>query len=422
MSFLSNLFGGTFEKHFAEGKALFEAETFGEAKLCFERAVSRKKGAPPEDVAKAEAMLARCKTQLAEMKIADADQVARGGELEAAVELLNDAAEISDAPEITAAIKERLKSYEAEDTRRLVDDAEELSEEELMTIIAGTWTDAQAEEYAAMPEGLEEALLAAHDGAHEKAVAIIKEIISRADLPVLPRYLYLELGREEVLQESLADALEHLDVFLKATEDDSEALETRVMARNLRSTCLAGLERMDEAEEELRSAANMMPGDYRTFLRLGVFLRSQEKFDAAIDAMEQAKELMGQMQPDFTVIRELGFTYLRMKKKDEARDCLNAVIEHLASKGEHSQFDPETAVALAALREERGELMMAADLYRHLAVGYDTANHFVYNSQAARLLKAAGAEASLVDRYVTRARELVASAAEKALLDEIEAG
>ena len=126
---------------------------------------------------------------------------------------------------------------------------------------------------------------------------------------------------------------------------------------------------------------------------------------------------MGQMQPDFAVIRELGLTSLAMNKKEEARAHLEAVIKHLASQGKYDEFDPETAVQLAKLYEESGDFNQAADLYRHLAVGYDISNHFAYNLESARLVKLAGGDDSLVKKYLIRARELAKNDEELAIAD-----
>ena len=47
---------------------------------------------------------------------------------------------------------------------------------------------------------------------------------------------------------------------------------------------------------------------------------------------------------------------------------------------------------MPSLARASRELLQAADLYRHLALGYDTANHFTYNVEAARLLRQSGAD------------------------------
>jgi tetratricopeptide (TPR) repeat protein len=421
MSFFKMLFGGTFDSNFDEAKILFDDGHLGEAKLSLERALAKAKGVSEARVAAARGMVGECKLRLARQKIAEADEAAASGDLEGAVYLLKDAREICSDAEILEAIQGRFKRYEAEDTRRLVEEVDEISEDELMTIIAGTWTDAQAEEYAAMPESLREALISSHDGDHEKSVAILREILASGALTVSPRYLRFELGKELVLSKQYADALEMLDGFSKEVEDDDGAEEVRVAACDLKAAALSALERFDEAAEALRAASVITPEDHRVFLKLGIFLRSREKFESSVLALETARELMGQMQPDFTVIRELGFTYLAMGRKKEAMDCFKAVVEHLASRGEHDQFDPETTIALAALHEDLGEVVAAADLYRHLAVGYDTRNHFTYNLEAARLLKKAAKDFSLADRYLTRARELAATDEQRAKIDEVAA-
>jgi tetratricopeptide (TPR) repeat protein len=182
------------------------------------------------------------------------------------------------------------------------------------------------------------------------------------------------------------------------------------------------LDRFDEAEEVLGKACEILPEDYSVYMKLGIFERTRKKYKQSLKSLEKARELMGQMHPDFSVIRELGFTYLAMDNKREAKACFNAVIEHLASRGEHDQFDPTTAVTLAGLHEEAGEHMAAADIYRHLSVGYDTQNHFVYNLEAARLLKLAGGDPALIERYLTRARELAENADQVAHLDAVENG
>ena len=167
----------------------------------------------------------------------------------------------------------------------------------------------------------------------------------------------------------------------------------------------------DEAAQELRTATRAAPREHTTFLALGVFLRKTGDFTGARKALTRSAELMGQMNPDFRVIRELGFTDLALGRKEDALKSLGSVLEHLASKGEHDQFDPETAVAAAKICEDKGDLKRAADLYRHLAVGYDVKNHFTYNLEAARLLKAGG-DGALAAKYLTRAEELAKTGAE----------
>jgi tetratricopeptide (TPR) repeat protein len=418
MSFFKSLLGGTFESNRDRGEKLFAEGNYGEARLAFERALSRSKAASPDEVQAVVDRSRTCKLELARARIDEADRYAGQGDFQLAVESLGHAAEICEEPEITNAIEERQKGYEAQDARSLVEDGEEITEEELLSIIAGTWIEPQAEEYAAMPNEFSEALLLAHDGDHENAAERIEELTNRADLPVMPRYLFFELGREMLLLEKDDQAIGALDAFLSKTDGDAEALELQIQALYLKANALSKAKRFDEAREQLMRATELAPEDHSAFLVLGKFLRNREDYPTAINALNRAVELMGQMQPDFSVIRELGFTYLAMGNEEEAKHNLGAVIEHQASRGEHTQFDPETAVSLAKLHEASGEMMLAADLYRHLALGYDTQNHFTYNVEAARLLGASGADSSVIERYCIRATELAGSDEQLALVEK----
>jgi tetratricopeptide (TPR) repeat protein len=420
MSFFSKLFGGTFEDRFNEGKRLFEEKKYGQAKLCLEHALCKTKGAAPQSVEEARTMTAECRRQLATAKIAEADTAVSSGDLEGAFYLLKDAEDICDEDAIADAVHKRLKSFESADTRSLQQEVNHIEDDEMLTIIGGTWTEDQAQEYAAMPEELRRALLADHDGRHEEAAQILKKIIERSDLEKKPKYLYFELGKVLLACEQFGPAIEMLDTFIDASKDDDRSLATRLVAYDIKADAMCALERFDEAEETFRAAAKAAPENHEVFRKLGVYLRGRKKFDSSIRALERARDLMGQMHPDFAVIREMGFTYLAMEKKDDALECFASVIEHLASKGEHTQFDPVAAVTLAGLYEERNELQKAADLFRHLAVGYDTANHFNYNMHAARLLKRSNANRELVERYLIRARELAETDEQNEAIDKLE--
>jgi tetratricopeptide (TPR) repeat protein len=406
MSLLKKILGGTFESNREQGEALFQQGRLGEAKLAFDRALARSKGVDADDIGTVEQRVRSCKLALARAQIANADAEAAAGDIERAIELLGEAREICGENEVLDAIQDRRTKYESEDARRLVEEAEEISEDELLAIIAGTWIEPQAEEYAAMPDDFRKALLIGHDGDLERAAKLMTDVLARNDLEVAPRFAWLELGKMRLKAGDATGAIEALGSFLSSVPADEEAIETILSAHTLRAEAFARLKRIDEAKEDLIETTRLAPRDHTTFLALGVFLRSAGDYERALKAFERAGELMGQMNPDFKVIREMGFTYLAMGRKDEALERLNAVIEHLASRGEHDQFDPETAIAVARIYEEKGDPMHAADLFRHLAVGYDTKNHFTYNLEATRLLKLVGGQTALVERYLTRAAEL----------------
>jgi tetratricopeptide (TPR) repeat protein len=413
MSFFKKLFGGTFESNRDEGEALFAEGSYGEALLAFERALDRARGTPQDDSPESDAVRERlrtCRLELARSRLVEADTLVEEGELQRALESLEEAAGICSVPEIAEAIAERKQRYEAEEARRLIGREEEMSEEELLAVIAGTWTDDQADEYAELPDAFREALLARHDQDLERAIELFEQALGAPDLPFEPCYAHVELATTLAGAGRNEEALEAFDRFLEAAADDEETAEVVTAVLTAKARAHLELDRPAEAEEQLQAATRAAPESHAVHLNLGVFLRARGDYERSLAALRTAAELMGQMHPDFRVIREMGLTYLALGRKREAEETLYAVVEHYASRGIHEQLDPPAAVALAKLYEEQDEHLKASDLYRHLAQGYDSANHFAYNLEAARLLGLAGAEPNLVERYLTRAAELARDA------------
>ncbi|MCK9460862.1 MAG: hypothetical protein M0R80_14585 [Proteobacteria bacterium] len=418
MSFFTKLMGGTFESNRDEGDEHLAEGRLGEAKMAYERALRKVDRAEGAAVQAVRDKVARCRRDLAQRRIAEADALAESGEVEDARERLNDAVEICGEPEIAAAVEARRKQYEADIARQLVSDAAEMTEDELIAVIAGTWTDAQADEYAALPDSFREAVLAGHDGDHANAVLLMERALAESDTASEEKpehyYVHLELGLAKARAGLTESAIEALGRFVEASEGDEEAAEKRVTALAALSRIHAKAERLDEAERMLVEATRTLPANHTVWAGLGVFLRERRKFEEAIAALDKAAELMGTMRPDFSVVRELGITYLAMGKPKEAEENLFAVIEHSASLGEHEQIDPLAAIPLAKIYEGKGQLDKAASLYRHLAVGHDVAHHLAYNLEAARLLGAGGEKKDLIGRYLARAEELAGSDEEKA--------
>jgi tetratricopeptide (TPR) repeat protein len=425
MSFFTKLMGGTFESNRGEGDEHLAEGRLGEAKLAYEQALRKADRTEGGAVQAVREKIEKCRRGLAYKRIAEADALAESGEMEDARDRLNDAVEICEEPEIAAAVEGRRKKYEADVARALVSDAAEMTEGELIAVIAGTWTDEQADEYAALPDSFREAVLAGHDGDHANAVLLMERALAESgtlsDEKPDHYYVYLELGLAKARAGLYESAIEALGRFIEASEGDEEAAEKRVTALAALSRIHAKDERFDEAEQALVEAARTLPANHTVWAGLGIFRRERKKFEEAIAALEKAAVLMGTMHPDFSVVREIGITYLAMSRLAEAEEHLFAVIEHSASLGEHEQIDPLAAIPLARIYEGKGQLDKAASLYRHLAVGHDVVNHFVYNVEAARLLGAGGADKELVRRYVARAEELAKSEDEAAALEKLRA-
>ncbi|MBW2277906.1 MAG: tetratricopeptide repeat protein, partial [Deltaproteobacteria bacterium] len=389
-----------------------------------ERALDKVDGsqARPDEVETVGERARRCRLELARARLSEADALVGEGEMQRALENLEDAAEICDDPEIAEAVADRKQRYEAEEARRLLGEEQEMTEEDLLAVMAGTWTEDQADEYAELPDEFRQALLARQDQDLERAAELFAKVIESKELEYEPRYAYVELASTLAALGRNEEALQEFDRFLEATDGDDEALEVRTAALTAKGRTLLDLERPEDAEEQLLEATRLAPESHVTFLNLGVFLRSRNDLERSLKALRTAVELMGQMHPDFRVIREMGLTYLAMDRKQEAEETLYAVVEHHASRGTHDQLDPVAVITLAKLYEEKNELDKASDLYRHLAQGYDSANHFVYNLEAARLLGLAEADPSLVERYLTRAAELAREETDIERVDRLRSG
>jgi tetratricopeptide (TPR) repeat protein len=425
MSFFSRLMGGTFADNRAEGDRLREAGSLGEALLAYERALRKGRDVPEGDLAPVRGAVAACRLELARRRLAEADGLAEAGEIDEARAIIDDIRDVCASDEIADAVAERRTRYEAESARQMADDSREMTEEELLAVIAGTWTEAQADEYAELPEEFVRALVAAHDGEHTRAAEMIRAVLESADLPVEPRHAWFELGRELAAAGDDPGAVAALERMLGKGDGAVEGgidPEVAVAGLTQLAQCLARAGRRPEAIAALERSARTDPESHLPLLNLGVFLRSgpgartAAELERAVNVLERAVTLMGQLRPDFRVVRELGLSLLELGREDEAQQTLYAVIEHEASQGTHDQFDPLAAVPLARLYEKRGRLELAADIWRHLAVGHDVRNHFTYNREAARLLLAGGGDRALSERYLARAGELARTDEERAAL------
>ena len=82
MSFFKKLLGGTFESNREDGEAFLSRESWGEAKLAFDRALSRSKNVPEEQVEQVRALVLTCRLELARNQIHRADEEFETGDFE----------------------------------------------------------------------------------------------------------------------------------------------------------------------------------------------------------------------------------------------------------------------------------------------------------------------------------------------------
>jgi predicted RNA polymerase sigma factor len=102
--------------------------------------------------------------------------------------------------------------------------------------------------------------------------------------------------------------------------------------------------------------------------------------------------------------QELGLAHAGAGHVDQAVELLEDVVAYFVAR-QQLDLPPEGVRRLAALHEERGNLVRALDLVTLLAQGSDVAGHFAHHRDAASLLEQLGHRAE-ARRMLQRALEL----------------
>lgn len=404
MSFLKKMFGvRSAEELRDEALALFDRGDYGAAKLSFEKALEKSGGAPADVRAELRDHVDECCDAIAEGRIEEARRLLADGhedlaraELEGAMETAVDRDVVKEA----RAVIEQLEAERAVEEAAAVD--REMTDEERLAVIAGSWEEAQAEEYDEYGEPLTDALLALQDEDAQEALELLEGLLEEAEEA---RYLWLEIARARLLSDDLEGGEEALAEFIDALEPD-EGGEARLAAHVQLARLADERDDFDAALEQYQAAVEALDGDPRPYLAMGNFLRLKELPEQAVEVLEMAASLMSQVRPDWRVLMELGLAQKEVGSDEEAMASLEAVVDIFAT-NEYLDFPPAPVVALAELCEKNDNLVRAADLYRRLCQGSDVANRAHYYREAGRLL----AEVDQIDearKMLQRGRALLA--------------
>ncbi len=423
MSFFKKLFGGkSFADHVAEADDLFEDERWADARQAYERALDAGGDASEEQRERCDARMRACLDELAKAMIEEADRLLDAGDVDLAEAELRNAMELADDAAIAKQARRRLETLEKQDALRQAEGPEELSDDDRWAVLAGTWEDAQIDEYDDYGDAFRDALLALHDQEVEAGEAL-EAILEEADEPV---YLWLEVSRARALAEDFEGAEEALRAFLDALDED----EGGQMRLGAYVTLAALRERADDEEgalAELGEAMERYPENPGPFLAMGQYLLGKGHAGEAVEVLEAGADLLDPDRPDWRFLEELGLAYVAADEPGKAGEVLDQVIAFFVSLRRPDRpldLPVRAAVARAELFEAAGRLEKAADLYRTLSGGSDVESHLHYHREAARLLL----ELELDDearRMLTRALALAegdeeASAAIEAQLAELE--
>lgn len=425
MSFFKKLFGGgSFDDERAEADRLFAAERFEDARLCYQRALDRKKGAPSDAVERCEERIGECLDRMAEARIAEAEELAEDGQHDLAEVELRNAVELAASEEVARRARRALEALEKEDARRQAEGPSEMSDEDRWALLAGAWGGDQLDEYEEYGDAFRDALLAMHDGKAKEARAALEALAEEHEEAC---YLWLEIGRARLLDDDFAAAEEALRAFLDGLDED-EGGDARISAHAELAALRDREGDEDGAIAELRATMDAFPEDARTYYLMGRYLREKGYAEEAADVLEAAVPLLDEDRPDVRFLEELGVAKMEAGEDEDAATYLDRVIAFFVQirRLDNRKLDlpPATAVARAKLYEKEGAPEKAADLYRGLATGSDHANHLTYHREAARLLLELGLEEE-ARRMLTRALALAeddaeARAAIEAQLAELE--
>ena len=411
--------GGTFAEHKNEGERLFKSGDFGEARMAFQRALKKSKNSDENEVAAVREKLAECAHQLAMKRLETARELFRDGEIDRAYETLDDVLLICDAPDVAAAVEKCGKEFDEAELQAAENGESDLTDDDLLAVIAGSWSPEMAAEFAEYPESFHAALVKAHDGNAKEAVRMLDAVETEIALSDAC-YFFLEKARLQLASDDLDGAEASVKKFIdKAQDGEADEVSEIWVAWQMLATIHTIRENFDDAEQALMKSYRAAPDNHVPMLHLGVFLRERGELERAKQSLKNAMDTMGAMHPDMRVLRELGLTYLEMNARHEAIDCFKSVLAHNSHTVGHEQYDPDAAIPLAKIYEEDGKLQEASDIYRHLANGYDTQNHFSYNLEAARLLMAQNAGDDLVGQYLESADLLARTAEQREALERL---
>ncbi len=385
MSFFKRLFGGgSFDDDRAEADRLYEQGAFEDARIAYQRALDRKKGAAPDAVEHCEGRVADCLDRMAESRIDEASRLTEAGHLDLAEVELRNAMETAASEAIARRARRALETLEKEDALRQAESPAEMSDDDRWALLAGTWENDQIDEYDELGDAFREALLALHDGQTDESRQALEAMLGDD-----ARYLWLEVGRARLLAEDFEAGEEALRTFLESLDED-EGGEARLSAHaSLAALCeRAGDE--EGAMAELEAAMEAFPDDPRPFFEMGRYLRAKGHHAEAAEVIEAALPLLDEDRPDWRFFEEIGLAKAELEEDEDAAMYFDRVLAFFVQirrpDAPSVDFPPATAIARAALHEKAGELAKAADLYHALARGSDRDNHLTYHREAARVL------------------------------------
>lgn len=383
MSFFKKLIGSDPDTHLRKAEELFARGAFGEAKLAFEKA---RDALPGDRRSERDGLVLRidaCRDGIAKNRIAQGLMLRERGERELAKEELRGALEVAADPSLVDRAQAELDDVDRVEVqqanRRVV-----MTREERIAVLAGSWYEEQATEYAGYGDEFFDALLALDDEDFPTARDGFAAVLAKAEEPV---YLILEHAKACTLAGDSEAAVAGYKRFLAALPEGEGG--DRRLGAHIQIGSLHGLAGDQEgALDAFQAAVEDFPDDYRPYFALGQQLRISGAPTEALEVLELALDRAG-ASPEWSLLEEIGLTLAETGNGPGATAQLESVLKRFVDRGD-AFIPPRTAWRLAALYEEQGRLDRAADVWRMLAERGPQTERARAHGEAGRLLAAIG--------------------------------
>ncbi len=383
MSFFKKLIGSDPDTHLRKAEELFARGAFGEAKLAFEKA---RDAFPGDRRSERDGVVARidaCRDGIAKNRIAQGLLLRERGERELAKEELRGALDVAADPSLVDRAQAELDDVDRVEVqqanRRVV-----MTREERIAVLAGSWYEEQASEYAGYGDEFFDALLALDDEDFPVARDGFAAVLAKAEEPV---YLILEHAKACTLAGDSEAAVAGYQRFLAALPEGEGG--DRRLGAHIQIGSLHGLAGDQEgALDAFQAAVEDFPDDYRPYFALGQQLRISGAPAEALEVLELALDRAG-ASPEWSLLEEIGLTLAETGNGPGATAQLESVLKRFVDRGD-AFIPPRTAWRLAALYEEQGRLDRAADVWRMLAERGPQTERARAHGEAGRLLAAIG--------------------------------
>ena len=383
MSFFKKLIGSDPDTHLRKAEELFARGAFGEAKLAFERA---RDAFPGDRRSERDGVVARidaCRDGIAKNRIAQGLLLRERGERELAKEELRGALDVAADPSLVDRAQAELDDVDRVEVqqanRRVV-----MTREERIAVLAGSWYEEQASEYAGYGDEFFDALLALDDEDFPVARDGFAAVLAKAEAPI---YLILEHAKACTLAGDSEAAVAGYKRFLAALPEGEGG--DRRLGAHIQIGSLHGLAGDQEgALDAFQAAVEDFPDDYRPYFALGQQLRISGAPAEALEVLELALDRAG-ASPEWSLLEEIGLTLAETGNGPGATAQLESVLKRFVDRGD-AFIPPRTAWRLAALYEEQGRLDRAADVWRMLAERGPQTERARAHGEAGRLLAAIG--------------------------------